>query len=341
MKAKATIRRFLWRHFPCVHAVLFGNHINNEEAGELVKLINTNQGSKMKGHAVILFVVLAAVCSGVWAQRKQGYACIPISRNQGKGTIVDNTRLRIWYALNADSIGDTDTCIDLQRLDVGDSISKYYSWFISNNDSLKEDWKKKNPGAQTIPWWVGPGGKKKDNWLPYEYADIYISRGTLTEYACMPHGLGRYNGWYSEPYPQQQWTMESRFQTILGYDCQQATCHWHGRDYVVWFTPAIPVRMGPWKLGGLPGLILKAQDADSLYTFEAVKIEKSHQPIVRYAYDGYTKMSRRELQKHQQAYAENWFKAVGYQKAHVDASGNVVPDEPLSIHTDFYPLELE
>ena len=300
---------------------------------------------------IFLLIVLVAMCGGASAQWKQGMAPCPISRNHGKETVVDQTRLRIWYALNADSIGDPDTYIDLQRLDVGDSISKYYSWFVFNSDSLRADYSKKNPRAQSLPLWQGPGGKCHDRWLPYEYSDLYISRGTLTEYACMPMHLGRYNGWYEEPYPQQQWTMESEFQIILGYDCQRATCHWRGRDYVAWFAPEIPVRMGPWKLDGLPGLILKAEAFPQplagetgeapLYTFEAVKIEKRRYPIISFAYDGYTKTPRAELQKNQKAFAENWFKAVGFHRGIMKPDGTMEQGEALSVHTDFHPLELE
>ncbi|MBR4433710.1 MAG: GLPGLI family protein [Bacteroidaceae bacterium] len=295
----------------------------------------------VKNSIIILFIAFSTVCSGAGAQQKQGNASTPISRNLGKGTVVDQTRLRVWYALNADSIGDPDTYIDLQCLDVGDSITKYYSWFVSNSDSLRADYSKRNPRAQSLPLWLGPGGKNKDHWLQYEYSDFYISRGILTEYACMPMHLGRYNGWYTEDYPQMKWTIESKFQIILGYDCQQATCHWRGRDYVAWFAPEIPVRMGPWKLGGLPGLILKAHDADTLYTFEAVKIEKRRYPITRYAYDGYTKTPRTELQKNQRAFAENWFKAVDFRRGSMNPDGSMELGEPLSVHTDYYPLELE
>lgn len=287
----------------------------------------------------LILIAFVAVCGGASAQQKQGHASSPISRNLGKETVVDHTRFRVWYALNADSIGNPDTYIDLERLDVGDSISKYYSWFLYNSDSLRTDYRKKNPRAQTLPIWQGPGGRNSQRWMQYEYSDYYITHGTLTEYACMPMYLARYNGWYEESYPQQQWVLTGKQQEILGYHCQQATCHWRGRDYVAWFAPEIPVRMGPWKLGGLPGLILKVESP--LYVFEAVKIEKGRFPIVRYEYEGYKKTSREELQKNQKTFAENWFKAVDFHKGTISPDGNFEKGEALSIHTDFYPLELE
>jgi GLPGLI family protein len=47
--------------------------------------------------------------------------------------------------------------------------------------------------------------------------------------------------------------------TIEGYTCLMAKGFVRGRDYAVWFTPDIPVSAGPWKLWGLPGLIVSVQ----------------------------------------------------------------------------------
>ena len=54
--------------------------------------------------------------------------------------------------------------------------------------------------------------------------------------------------------------------------CQKASTTYRGRDYVVWFTPEIPVSHGPWKLRGLPGLIIEASDLTGKYEFIARKI---------------------------------------------------------------------
>ncbi len=287
-----------------------------------------------------IILALAVLCDGASAQQKQGHAGIPISRSTGKATVVDQTEVRVWYALNADKIDDMDTYVDFQRLDIGDSITKYYSWFVFNSDSLRTEWSKKNRNAKSAPTWLGPGGKKKDRWCQYEWADLYVRNGQLTEYACMPDKLGSYNSFYTEPYPQMNWTLGTEHQTVIGYDCQKATCHWRGRNYEAWFATDIPVKTGPWKFGGLPGLILKVYDTNRLYTFEAVGIEKGKHPIVQYEYKGYKKSTRAEVQKYQRTFTENWLKAVGWRSGTVDAGGHVVLGEAVSIHTPYEPLEL-
>ena len=41
---------------------------------------------------------------------------------------------------------------------------------------------------------------------------------------------------------------------------QKAECDFRGRHYIAWFNPKIPIPDGPWKLRGLPGLIIEAYD---------------------------------------------------------------------------------
>ena len=102
----------------------------------------------MNKRIITLIIALAVLCGGAMAQQKQGHARIPVSRNVGKGTVVDHTKVRVWYALNADKIDDMNTYIDFQRLDIGDSITKCCSWFVFNSDSLRAEWGKKNRNAQ-------------------------------------------------------------------------------------------------------------------------------------------------------------------------------------------------
>ena len=288
---------------------------------------------------MILCISFAVLCG--YAQQKQGHAPTPNKRGIGKGRVVDHAKISVWYAMNADNVEDMKTYIDFQRLDVGDSIVKYYSWFLFCSDSLRADWEKKNPNSHAAPRWMGEGGKNKDRWCQYQHSDFYIKNGLLTEYACMPHALTQYNSYYSEPYPQMMWELVDEHQGVMGYDCQKATCHWRGRDYVAWFAPSIPVRRGPWKFGGLPGLILKVYDTQRLYTFEATAIEKGRYPIMRHEYKAYKKSKRADVQKHQRAFAENWYKASEFRKGTILPNGQMELGEYMSVHTNYEPLELE
>ncbi|HEY4062704.1 MAG TPA: GLPGLI family protein [Puia sp.] len=69
------------------------------------------------------------------------------------------------------------------------------------------------------------------------------------------------------------WKIRGDTATFGGLHCQKATCHFKGRDYVAWFCPDLPVHSGPWKLNGLPGVIVDAHDTrnDVIFAFDGVE----------------------------------------------------------------------
>ncbi|MES2268304.1 MAG: GLPGLI family protein [Bacteroidota bacterium] len=83
-----------------------------------------------------------------------------------------------------------------------------------------------------------------------------------------------------EPMPVIKWSITNDTASFSGLKCQKATGHFAGRDYTAWFCPDVPFRSGPWKLIGLPGLIVEAYDAKKQVVFKfdgldnADKLEK-------------------------------------------------------------------
>lgn len=69
------------------------------------------------------------------------------------------------------------------------------------------------------------------------------------------------------------WELLNETKKINSFNCQKARGNFRGRTYTVWFTNDIPVCLGPWKLNGLPGLILEATDSLNQFQFFAEKIE--------------------------------------------------------------------
>jgi GLPGLI family protein len=69
------------------------------------------------------------------------------------------------------------------------------------------------------------------------------------------------------------WELHNETKNINSFKCQKATGNFRGRTYTVWFTNDIPVSLGPWKLNGLPGLILEATDSLNQFQYFVEKIE--------------------------------------------------------------------
>ena len=103
---------------------------------------------------------------------------------------------------------------------------------------------------------------------------------------------------YEEDTPRQEWiVMADSITNILGMECHKATTTFRGRLWEVWFTEEIPVGLGPWKLGGLPGLILKATADNNFIKFTAVSIKNEHLNPVTYYNWGNEKYYRMDREK--------------------------------------------
>lgn len=103
-----------------------------------------------------------------------------------------------------------------------------------------------------------------------------VPQGNLTVYSVVTPD----NYTYTESLPNINWTLSEETDTICGCACKKATGEYGGRTWTVWYTQDIPVTYGPWKLCGLPGLVLSAIDKEGIHHFEAIVIRKGTTPIM-------------------------------------------------------------
>jgi len=106
-------------------------------------------------------------------------------------------------------------------------------------------------------------------------------RGSATEYYEFPNEkqLARKEPLVMDTYlindamPAIDWKISGDTATFGGLHCQKATTHFKGRDYTAWFCPDMPLHVGPWKLNGLPGVIVQAYDTkkDVQFMFDGVE----------------------------------------------------------------------
>jgi GLPGLI family protein len=78
-----------------------------------------------------------------------------------------------------------------------------------------------------------------------------------------------------EQMPVINWKISNDTASFSGLHCQKATGHFKGRDYTAWFCPDLPFHSGPWKLNGLPGLIVEAYDTNKEVVFKFDSMEEA------------------------------------------------------------------
>ena len=84
--------------------------------------------------------------------------------------------------------------------------------------------------------------------------------------------------------PKINWKITNEIKKIGKFTCKKATTTFRGRDYTAWFTNEIAVPFGPWKLNGLPGLILEAYDTNKFvyWYFKSVEYPTKNKEHVKY-----------------------------------------------------------
>ena len=99
---------------------------------------------------------------------------------------------------------------------------------------------------------------------------VYPEGQTTVREFIFPH---EYEGY--EPTPDITWTLTDDTLTVSGYLCQQAMATFRGLEWHVWYTEEIPSSAGPWRLRGLPGLIVKAENQAHTFCLAGLRMEAS------------------------------------------------------------------
>lgn len=208
---------------------------------------------------------------------------------------IDHVNLRIHYQEKFKQWENSSKFNqDEKILDIGSKTSKFYSLWESTNQMIQDSVLKRGGTFQDVQNALGKSPYPRS----YQYAVIYKNypqKGLLTYTDRIFIKTFR----YQEPMEKQQWQIvATKTDTITGYRCQQAKTNFRGREWSVWFTMDIPIHDGPWKLCGLPGLILKAEDSKKDFLFECIQIEniQNNQAITLPKLQ-YVKCNRKELQK--------------------------------------------
>lgn len=222
------------------------------------------------------------------------------------------------------------------------TYSKFFSPRTEYNDSMqstpsgKRIWNKMFDEGVRLHIETGD-----ESMIPYSKGALYVfkSVGDSTVTVYDQSGMLEY-GYYTEPLAEMTWQIGDSTKIVLGYECVMAETDYHGHHWTVWFTPEIPVQDGPWKLCGLPGLILEATEPTGQHKFIATGIESSNREIMPiYIPKKYDRMTRKEMLRGLRQYLTNGAPMVnafisntpGGEKIEIKDEMNDAPD----LHVDF------
>ncbi|HBX47108.1 MAG TPA: hypothetical protein DEG28_14665 [Porphyromonadaceae bacterium] len=216
---------------------------------------------------------------------------------------------------------------DLLVLQVGKNISKSYSYYTYQNDSLsktpdgEKKWKEMfNQSLRNFQ--IHRNRAQFLNSFPRKRSTTYVYKNYPSGQVTVTDAVGRDHVLYSDTLNAQNWTITDSIKTILDYSCQMATCHFRGRDWTAWFTADIPVSDGPWKFGGLPGLIMDVSDRGKQYAFTIIGIENMKQEPILFTSPmeintSYKEIDRKEFLK---AYMRSLVNTSGFMEAETGVS---------------------
>lgn len=106
----------------------------------------------------------------------------------------------------------------------------------------------------------------------------FKNKSLIIRYSTNPDYLKPFN--IQDVWEDMNWSIGSENKRIKGFECSRATASYRGRIYIAWFTKEIEVPYGPWKLHGLPGLIIEAYDEDKLVHFRFRKFCKDKEEVM-------------------------------------------------------------
>ena len=176
---------------------------------------------------------------------------------------IDTVRVRFSYAIKGTTTESSKQYDDELSVDIGDSVSYCYSRWEEDNNKLWEKVKAEGGTANDYLAQQGPFSR---------YFERDIKHYPMKDKQTIITFLYKYF-LYEEPISQFDWQLLSGDTVIVSYPCKRAKCTYRGRTWYAWFTFDIPIHDGPWKLQGLPGMILAAKDQKNQFSFECIEIK--------------------------------------------------------------------
>ncbi len=244
----------------------------------------------------LVFLFLCAVLpTALWGQ----LVSIVDASDGSRGDSVDMVRYEVTYNLDAvvPSESDSDRYSERMLLQIGSRGTAFFSYVAYQVDSLV--------AAQ-----IAHGGNVNVRATARVSWKLYANLPTVGQ-TVMLDRVCNDNFRVVEPVETPAWSLVPDSVTeVLGYRCQMAEARFKGRHWYAWYAADIPIDGGPWKIHGLPGLVLEAWDEGREYVFTAVGLANVNgSRNIYYKGKNSQEVGRRDLDKIRRRYYSD---AVGY-----------------------------
>lgn len=116
-------------------------------------------------------------------------------------------------------------------------------------------------------------------------ADAYVEPGrqddSIYDFIKIDHAhkeIALYEDFYkrffkiNDSYPDLQWELLPEKKIVDGLACKKAITKYRGKTWEAWYAPSIALPYGPWKLHGLPGIIVEASDSEKRFNYRMMSI---------------------------------------------------------------------
>lgn len=231
----------------------------------------------MKNFILVLASILILSCVNVNAQISVTYAMDSPTftlahEDTDKSQTLDSCYLTITYRFKYKATENDDSLShdDLMDLQLGRKYNAFFSRNLRELDIKNTKELKTTMQFETVP----------ENYVGF---DLLVNHGDSTTVVTKRIPYTSQVIEYTEKTPSPTYTyIPEDIATVMGYHCHAAKCNFGGREWKVYYTNDIPLPYGPWKLNGVKGLVLRAEDSEHNFVFEAEGLTQKPQPIIRY-----------------------------------------------------------
>ena len=182
-----------------------------------------------------------------------------------------NHRFIYEYKFVSDSTQKDHSTSEMMFLDINKNGSKYYSREVYVQDSIMRADLEKQMKAGVSNFNIKRNDAKGK--VRYKVTKDYTKNKTFFNTRI---GTDSYKILEDRTL---DWKILPEKQKIGSWEAQKATAEFAGRKWTAWFTEELPFQDGPYKFRGLPGLIVKLEDATQSHVFELKAVGKYKEEI--------------------------------------------------------------